>query len=282
MSGTIEALKKSRWRDSAATISRKSLSKGVLRRKCACGGNPGVDGACESCRNQRMSVQRQQTNGSSPEFFAPIVDGVFHPANQRLDVDKRASFERTSGHDFQRIRVHSEIRRERTLSPTFIGEVEEVPALAPGTGPSGATTGTAAPSTGGGCPDICNRAYANASLNSGGGGVICDGVTKCPCVFDVPPLLKGQCPGFDAIVRTHETRHLPDVDCNPAGGLHRPPFRNPAAANSSECAHRRQSIAEMDRIIPIAAGVCKTGMVSIRSDLNTWVTGNCGGGTSSP
>jgi len=175
-----------------------------------------------------------------------------------------------------------ECKQEAMGAPTFIGDLDEGwPKLAPdaGTAAPGAAAGTpvelAKGGGGGGCTSICNRAYADSSLNDGGGGVICDGATKCACVFDVDPLRRGQCPGFDAIVQAHETRHLGDVDCNPTGGLHRPPFRDPSAATASECAHRRESIAEMDAILPKAAGICKTGMQSIRADLDTWVRANC-------
>jgi hypothetical protein len=33
----------------------------------------------------------------------------------------------------------------------------------------------------------------------------------------------------------------------------------------------------MDRIIPGSAGICRTGMTSIRAELQAWVTANCGG-----
>jgi len=139
--------------------------------------------------------------------------------------------------------------------------------------------GTAPTAGGGDCGSICDRAYANSSLNYGGGGVVCDGATKCPCSFDIPPLplRRGACPGMDAIAVAHERRHLGDVDCNPAGGLHRPNFRDPSAAMASECTHRRETIAEVNAILPGSTGVCKTGMTALRDLLQTWVTANCGG-----
>lgn len=165
--------------------------------------------------------------------------------------------------------------------PHFIGEVDDgIPRLAPDPDPiatpmDAPDAGKKAPT----CGDVCDRAYKDASLNSGGGGVLCDGSTKCACVFDVPPLKRGQCPDFDKVVTTHETRHLTDVDCDATKGLHRPPFKDPAKANASECEHRKQSITEMDALIPTAKGDCKTGMESIRGQLDTWVKANCGGGT---
>jgi hypothetical protein len=167
--------------------------------------------------------------------------------------------------------------------PGFLGDVDDtIPSLLDGG--EGVTDGggTAEPLKGGdapaakSCDDICGRAYADSSLNSGGGGVICDGSTKCACVFDVAPLKKGQCPGFDNVVLSHEQHHLTDVDCDPKGGLHRPHFRDQSKAEASECTHRKESIAQMDAIIPKAAGTCKTGMQDIRNQLQTWVTAHCG------
>src|SRR5262249_30076652 len=119
-------------------------------------------------------------------------------------------------------------------------------------------------------------AYKDSSLNHGGGGVLCDGATKCPCAFDVPPLTRGQCSALDDNVLAHERRHLGDVDCDSSKGLHRPKFRDPSKANASECTHRKESIAELDKVIPSQTGDCKSGMQTIRDKLNTWVTANCG------
>jgi hypothetical protein len=226
-------------------------------------------------------------------------------------VQRRAQLEPQFGHDFRRVPVHVDARATdlarsvqapaypfnlrsggqpkpvfgTSLSnPKFIDDVDDgIPSVLDNGDAVTSDNGTAdplvaggGPAGGGSCSDICSRAYANPALNSGGGGVICDGATKCPCAFDVAPLVKGQCPGFDALVVQHEQHHLSDVDCNPAGGLHRPPFRNPGQANASECAHRTESIAQLDAILPIAAGICKSGMQAIRSQLQTWVTAHCG------
>ena len=99
--------------------------------------------------------------------------------------------------------------------------------------------------------------------------MICDGATKCPCVFDVAPLTRGACPGFDAIVLAHERRHLGDVDCNPSGGIcigRRSAILRTRWRPSARIAGI--SIAEMDRIIPGSSGICRTGMTSIRAGLH--------------
>jgi hypothetical protein len=236
------------------TENRTPRNSSFLKRKCACGRQTVDGGECLECREKRFGLKRQ-TNGQ------PML------AESRF------------GHDFSAVRVYPAAGKGRIQPAGFIGEIDDTPCLVPGADGGGGGSGASATRTGGGCTDICDRAYADSSLNSNGGGVICDGATKCPCVFDVSPLRKGQCPGFDAVVLAHERQHLPDVDCNPSGGLHRPPFRNPSQGVASECTHRGESIAEMNRIIPRAAGICKTGMISIRDQLNTWVSANCGGGS---
>jgi hypothetical protein len=93
---------------------------------------------------------------------------------------------------------------------------------------------------------------------------------------DIPgPIKRGACPGYDAIVVAHETRHLPEAVCDPTRGLHAARFADPTRSNALECQHRRESIAEMDAILPKAAGACKTGIQAIRDDRAAWVRANC-------
>jgi hypothetical protein len=127
------------------------------------------------------------------------------------------------------------------------------------------------------CGDICDRAYKDDTLNTGGGGVVCDGATKCACVFDVPPLKRGQCPDFDRVVLTHETHHVTEnnSECDPKGGLHRAKVKDDSKLEATECKHRKESIKELDAVIPKNKGDCKTGMQAIRDLLDTWVKANC-------
>ena len=129
------------------------------------------------------------------------------------------------------------------------------------------------------CDEICNDAYSNSSLNQAGGGVICDGATKCACVFDLTEfgLKKGECPAQDADIKHHEERHLTDVDCDPSKGLHRPPFKDPSQAIASECAHRTESVHNLDEAIKKAGEPCKTKMTAVRNGVDGWVKANCGG-----
>jgi hypothetical protein len=130
------------------------------------------------------------------------------------------------------------------------------------------------------CDQICNDAYADSSLNEAGGGVICDGATKCACTFDIPVgsgIKRGECPEIDRIAEKHEQRHLVDVDCDASKGLHRPPFKDPSKATSSECAHRKETSDELNEAMKKAADPCKGKMNDLKSVLDTWVKANCGG-----
>jgi hypothetical protein len=240
-------------------------------RRCSCGGEITSGGECSRCRAKRLAQESALAQAASSR-----VTPVGAPGPD--DAQPRFHY------DFGRLRIRDEGRAappgEQFATARFIGELQDVPTLNGEDAGTVTDGGDAEPlqagGGGGGCTNICDRAYASSSLNFGGGGVICDGSTKCACAFDVAPLTRGQCPGFDAIVLAHERGHLTDVDCNASGGLHRPPFRDPSAANASECTHRRASITQMDAIIPGAAGTCKTGMQSIRAQLDTWVRANCG------
>jgi len=243
------------------------IQDSVLQRRCSCGQHAVAGGKCENCKKERQqgSAAGEGTRSEAPSIMAKPVS-----PQARTYIAPRFS------HDFSGVRVHAEDSVRGMRRAKFIGEIDDTPAQVPGKSAGSGKGGTAKKASGGNCSTICNKAYADASLNSGGGGVICDGATKCACVFDVPPLKKGTCPGFDdLVVKAHERRHLSDVDCNSSGGLHRPPFRVPSDATSSECKHRRESIVTIDALLPKAAGICKTGITSIRGQLNTWVKANC-------
>ena len=82
---------------------------GALQRKCACGGSAGK---CEACSHQNLSVQRSTRNselGTRNSFgVPPIVNEVLRSPGQPLDATTRAFMEPRFGHDFSRVRVHSD------------------------------------------------------------------------------------------------------------------------------------------------------------------------------
>src|SRR5690348_12312367 len=80
---------------------------GMIQRKCACGGAPGVDGECAECRAKKLGLQRQATSSVTPAAVPPIVHDVLNSPGQPLDDKTRAFMEPRFGHDFRRVRVHS-------------------------------------------------------------------------------------------------------------------------------------------------------------------------------
>jgi Domain of unknown function (DUF4157)/L,D-transpeptidase catalytic domain len=82
----------------------------LLQRKCACGGNPGVDGECEECRKEKLSLQRRATDQAELATVPPIVHDVLRSPGQPLDKTTRAYMEPRFGHDFSQVRVHTDAR----------------------------------------------------------------------------------------------------------------------------------------------------------------------------
>jgi hypothetical protein len=81
----------------------------LLQRKCACGGTPGPTGECEACRKKRLQRKNRSSelgprNGSS---VPPIVHEVMRAPGQPLDAGTREFMEPRFGHDFSRVRVHT-------------------------------------------------------------------------------------------------------------------------------------------------------------------------------
>jgi hypothetical protein len=83
-----------------------------LQRKCACGGTPGPTGECEECRKKRLQrkEQKPQLRTRGVASAAPIVDEVLSSPGQPLDAGTRAFFESRFGHEFSKVRVHTNTR----------------------------------------------------------------------------------------------------------------------------------------------------------------------------
>jgi len=90
------------------TPSFTTVPKDLLQRKCACGGSAGLDGECEECRNKRL--QRRAVNGAAPTTVPPIVHEVLRSPGQSLDPATRAFMEPRFGHDFSKVRVHTDAK----------------------------------------------------------------------------------------------------------------------------------------------------------------------------
>ena len=76
----------------------------LLQRQCACGGTPGVDGECPACRDERLSLQRGAAPGAAPA----VVSQVLRAPGRPLEPPARAFMESRFGHDFSRVRVHTD------------------------------------------------------------------------------------------------------------------------------------------------------------------------------
>jgi len=78
---------------------------GTLQRKCACGGSGSSGGDCEGC--QKKKLQRSGA-GRGPDTAPPIVHDVLRSPGKPLDAQTRAYFEPRFGHDFSKVRLHTD------------------------------------------------------------------------------------------------------------------------------------------------------------------------------
>ncbi len=87
------------------SLSRISIGA-PLQRKCTCGGSasPGED--CETCREQKATLQRKSAGSTYVAEIPPQVDSALAALGRPLDPATRSSFEPRFGHDFSRVRVH--------------------------------------------------------------------------------------------------------------------------------------------------------------------------------
>jgi hypothetical protein len=97
---------------STAAATFATVQRGLLQRKCACGGTPGPSGECESCRRKRLQRAVDHPSSSTPHLSEgpPIVQEVLRSPGQPLDRETRAFMEPRFGHDFSRVRVRTGAR----------------------------------------------------------------------------------------------------------------------------------------------------------------------------
>lgn len=77
----------------------------TLQRKCACGSSGSAGGECAECSKRKL-----QRSAAGPEIAPPIVHDVLRSPGQSLDAGTRAYFEPRLGHDFSKVRVHTDSR----------------------------------------------------------------------------------------------------------------------------------------------------------------------------
>lgn len=86
------------------TSSLTPVTSGVLQRKCACGGSPGMSGECDECSGERL--QRKPARSEVPDRIPPIVNDALRSAGEPLASGTRHLMESRFGHDFSRVRIH--------------------------------------------------------------------------------------------------------------------------------------------------------------------------------
>src|SRR2546429_3347602 len=97
------------WKPAGLPSSFTPVRSGLLQRKCACGGSSGWAGECSECGNkklERKALSHEEEKTSAP----PIVHEVLSAEGQPLDDGMRSVMESRLGHDFSRVRAHTDAR----------------------------------------------------------------------------------------------------------------------------------------------------------------------------
>ena len=80
-----------------------------MQRKCACGNRAHAGGECAEGRRKREgALQRAPATAAPVNDAPPIVDDVLRSSGQPLDEATRAFMEPRFGHDFSRVRLHTD------------------------------------------------------------------------------------------------------------------------------------------------------------------------------
>ncbi len=87
-----------------------STRSATLQRRCACGGTVGPDGECAACRAKHLALRHVAAAKGGPTVAPPIVGEVLRSPGTPLDAATRAVMEPRFGHDFGRVRVHTDAR----------------------------------------------------------------------------------------------------------------------------------------------------------------------------
>jgi hypothetical protein len=97
--------------NAAKPVAATATSAGHLQRTCACGNHTGAGGECEQCKQKReATLQRAAVRPSPVGAVPPIVHDVLRAPGQPLDAATRAFMEPRFGHDFSRVRVHTDTK----------------------------------------------------------------------------------------------------------------------------------------------------------------------------
>lgn len=97
----------------AGNAARRSSADGAapgrfLQRQCACGNHTHGGEECGDCEKQRQPLQRKSVGASAAAGVPPIVNDVLSSPGRPLDGGTRSFMETRFGHDFSRVRVHTD------------------------------------------------------------------------------------------------------------------------------------------------------------------------------
>jgi len=93
------------------TLTTSPISSGILQRKCvSCGQHTIAGGECTGCQKKWMPLQRRSANQAEPSEVPPIVHEVLRSPGQPLDPATRTNMESRFGHDFSKVRVHTDTK----------------------------------------------------------------------------------------------------------------------------------------------------------------------------
>ncbi|MDY7091996.1 MAG: DUF4157 domain-containing protein [Acidobacteriota bacterium] len=93
-------------RSGAGNSSPSATTSALLQRKCSCGAGAGPSGECQQCQEEKL--QRKSTGRRAPELAPPSVHRVLQSSGQPLDEGVRRPMEQRLGHDFSKVRVHTD------------------------------------------------------------------------------------------------------------------------------------------------------------------------------
>jgi hypothetical protein len=81
----------------------------VLQRKCACGQHS-MGEQCDECKKKHSTLQRRSVGTAAQAVAPPVVHEVLRSPGQPLDLSARGIMESRLGHDFSRVRMHTDAK----------------------------------------------------------------------------------------------------------------------------------------------------------------------------
>ncbi len=91
----------------AASHHKPAAPGAVLQRKCACGTHT-QGSMCDECGKKQLELRRKAAGDERPGEIPGIVHDVLSDGGHSLEAATRADLEPRFGHDFSRVRIHSD------------------------------------------------------------------------------------------------------------------------------------------------------------------------------